>query len=203
MTPQHFQKHCWGSLSMQCGSGVNLVGKIMAKAELIPFTYILTFGLGFYLFMFREMWREEEREEERHRCVRDTQIGCLSHTRNWGPGPQPRHVPWLGTELTTFQFTDQHSIHYTNQGYLHSLNAYKRVVSKLTYLYIKRNLELLHDQYACVKNRLGWYHEFLQNFQLLYQAAHTSKYPSGLPYANIFCLFFFAQLLCWSHVFNI
>ena len=27
---------------------------------------------------------------------------CLSHTPYWGPGPQPRHVPWLGIEPGPF-----------------------------------------------------------------------------------------------------
>ena len=27
--------------------------------------------------------------------------GCLSCAPYWGPGPQPRHVPWLGLELAT------------------------------------------------------------------------------------------------------
>ena len=28
--------------------------------------------------------------------------GCLFHVPNWGPGPQPRHVPQLGVELAPF-----------------------------------------------------------------------------------------------------
>ena len=38
--------------------------------------------------------------------------GCLSHGPNRGPGPQPRHVPWLGIELVKFWFASQHSIHW-------------------------------------------------------------------------------------------
>ena len=30
--------------------------------------------------------------------------GCLSHGTHWGPGPQPRYVPWLGIELVTLWF---------------------------------------------------------------------------------------------------
>ena len=47
----------------------------------------------FHLFTFKEMGREGEIKEEKHRYVRDTSTGCLSHAPNWGPGPQPRHVP--------------------------------------------------------------------------------------------------------------
>ena len=38
--------------------------------------------------------------------------GCLSHTPYWGPGLQPRHVPWLEIEPATLWFTGQHSIHW-------------------------------------------------------------------------------------------
>ena len=67
--------------------------------------------LIFYLFIFIERRREGEREGEKHQCVRDTPIGHLSHTPNWGPGPQPRHVPWLGMDLMTFRFAGQHSVY--------------------------------------------------------------------------------------------
>ena len=47
----------------------------------------------FYLFTFTERGREGEREGEKHQRVRDTSISYLSSVPNWGPGPQPRHVP--------------------------------------------------------------------------------------------------------------
>ena len=31
--------------------------------------------------------------------------GCLSSGPHWGPGPQPRHVPWPGMEPMTLRFT--------------------------------------------------------------------------------------------------
>ena len=37
--------------------------------------------------------------------------GCLSHALQWGPGPQPRPVPWLAIEPATLWFAGQHSIH--------------------------------------------------------------------------------------------
>ena len=55
--------------------------------------------------------REAEREGEKCQCARDTSIGCLLHTPNWGPGPQPRHVPWPGIKPMTFGFAGQHSVH--------------------------------------------------------------------------------------------
>ena len=50
----------------------------------------------FYLYIFREKVREGKRTGEGHRCARDILINCFSHAPNWGSGPQPRHVPYLG-----------------------------------------------------------------------------------------------------------
>ena len=43
---------------------------------------------------------------------RETSMGCLLHIPNWGPSLQPRHVPWLGIEPATFQFTGRCSNHW-------------------------------------------------------------------------------------------
>ena len=70
----------------------------------------VVFFLRFYLFLERGERREKERERNiRH--VRDTLISCLSHASNWGPGLQPRHVRWQGTEPVTLRFAGRHSIH--------------------------------------------------------------------------------------------
>ena len=55
----------------------------------------------FFLSFFRERGKEGERKGEKHGCTRDTLIGCLSYTPNWEPGPQARHMPWLGIEPAT------------------------------------------------------------------------------------------------------
>ena len=54
---------------------------------------LLYFFSGFYSFTFREKGREGDREGEKHRRAREASMGCLSHTPNQGPGPQPRCVP--------------------------------------------------------------------------------------------------------------
>ena len=36
--------------------------------------------------------------------------GCLSCASHWGPGPKPRHVPWLGIEPVTLRFAGGCSI---------------------------------------------------------------------------------------------
>ena len=57
------------------------------------FIYLCIMYLFIYLILTRG--REGEREGEKHQCV------VASSTPYWGPGPQPRHVPWLGIELAT------------------------------------------------------------------------------------------------------
>ena len=87
--------------SFVLGSGTPLcpcpldLGLIIAQLPLVScgtlmFTLnFILFFKRFYLFIFREGGREGDREGEKHRSA----ASCLSHDRNWGPGPQPRHVP--------------------------------------------------------------------------------------------------------------
>ena len=42
--------------------------------------------------------------------------GCLLRGPHWGPGLQPRHVPWLGIELVTLWFIALNLLSYTSQG---------------------------------------------------------------------------------------
>ena len=58
------------------------------------------------LFIFREEKGGRKRERQTSMC------GCLSCAPIWGPGQQPRHVPWLGIEPVILWFTDHHSIHW-------------------------------------------------------------------------------------------
>ena len=76
--------------------------------------YILLFLFfkDFIYLLLRERRREGERERERNINVWEKHWLVASHTPNWGTGPEPRHVPWLGIKLVTFWFTDQHSIHW-------------------------------------------------------------------------------------------
>ena len=84
-------------------------------------TYNLCFFLfkRIYLFIFRERGREGEREGEQETST----CGCLSLGPHWEPGPQPRHVPWLGIEPTTtlFRRPALNPVSYTSQGYLYFL----------------------------------------------------------------------------------
>ena len=57
-----------------------------------------------YLFLDRGEGREQGTET--------STCGCLSHAPYWRPGPQPRHVTWLGIKPVTFRFTGWHSVHW-------------------------------------------------------------------------------------------
>ena len=92
---------------------------MIEKRELLSMTYIsgfclpeympVSFFLRFYLFISRERGREWERERE------TSMYGCFSCVPNWGPGSQPRHVPWLEIKPTTLWFEGQHSVHRAHQ----------------------------------------------------------------------------------------
>ena len=64
-------------------------------------TDIYFFKILFILFLDRG----RKRRRERSVC------GCLSHAPYWGPGPQPRYVPWLGIEPGTLWFAGWHPVH--------------------------------------------------------------------------------------------
>ena len=82
--------------------------------------FALFFFFLYILFIyFLERRGGKEKEGEKHPCVRDTTISCLSHALKWVPGPQPRHVLWLGIELATFGFAGQHSIHWATPARMH------------------------------------------------------------------------------------
>ena len=114
-------------------------------------TTFLTFALDvffshwrFYLFYFKDfiylfLERGERREKERERNISvwlPLMCGCLSCARSWEPGPQPRHVPWLGTEPVTFWLTDWHSIYWAtlSRASLKILNIVKEVRLLLLYM---------------------------------------------------------------------
>ena len=71
-------------------------------APVVLLVHLLSFFKRFYLLIFRE-----------GKGGRETSMcGCLSSTPYWGPGPKPRHVPWLGIEPVTLCFAVWSSIHW-------------------------------------------------------------------------------------------
>ena len=57
-----------------------------------------------FSYLFLERGTEGERRSKTSTC------SCLLCAPYWGPGSQPRHVPWLGIEPMTFWFAGWHSI---------------------------------------------------------------------------------------------
>ena len=65
---------------------------------------------GFFLFkdfiyLFLEKGEARKKGRETSLC------GCLLNAPYWGPGWQPRHVPYLGNKPMTLWLVGQHSIH--------------------------------------------------------------------------------------------
>ena len=56
--------------------------------------FFLNLFKRFYLFLERGEGREQEKEK-------NINVWFLSRSPHWGPGLQPRHVPWLGIEPVT------------------------------------------------------------------------------------------------------
>ena len=79
------------------------------------------------LFIFRDGGREGERRKE------TSMSGCLSHAPYWGPGLQPRHVPWLGVEPETLWFAGQHSIHGATPATVNCNFNYKIYLKKINH----------------------------------------------------------------------
>ena len=83
------------ALWSETGSRLHVGATILHRFfwPLSPASWIIFFFfLRFYLFLFREGKEERKKGREKWTC------GCLAHAPYWGPGLQPRHVPWLGIE---------------------------------------------------------------------------------------------------------
>ena len=80
-----------------------------------------------YFIIFRQSGREGEREGGEREGEKES--GCLLSTP-WGPGPQPRHVPWLGIEPATLWFTGRHSIHWATPARAETLYLILQILPK-------------------------------------------------------------------------
>ena len=69
------------------------------------------FLLKDFIYLLSERGEGSEKEKERNISVWGI-INCLSQVPQPGTWPQSRHVPSLGIEPATFQFTGRHSIHW-------------------------------------------------------------------------------------------
>ena len=67
------------------------------KIRIESYFLFFFFEILFIHFLKKGEWKERGRET--------SMCGYLLHVPHWGPGPLPRHVPWLGIELATLWFT--------------------------------------------------------------------------------------------------
>ena len=117
--PTVWAGRAWPSLHHPWRTSVGKLADTLASAiavnnelSFLFFSFLFFFFLRFYLFIFRERRREGEREGEKHWRARETPVGCLSHVPKWGPGQQPRHVPWPGIKQVTFRSMGWCSTHW-------------------------------------------------------------------------------------------
>ena len=73
---------------------------------------------------FNDLFLERGEGKEKGR---ETTCGWLSHAPYWGPGPQRRHVPWLGIKPLTLWFTAPHPIHWATPA---RADSFHRTVRK-------------------------------------------------------------------------
>ena len=91
---------------------------------IVHIMYILT-DFCYFVFLKARFLKKDfiylflGREEGRKKRGRETSMcGCLSPAPHWGPGPQPRPVPWLGIEPVTLWFpAPVNPLSHTSQGW--------------------------------------------------------------------------------------
>ena len=111
---------CFFSLS----SKINRLHYVLPKI----LSFILFF-LRFYLFIFRQRAREGGRE-------RNINVWLPHAHPDWGPGPQTRHMPWLGIELATLWFTGWCSIHWTTPARAKCLFVFFNLTLQVNFVWI-------------------------------------------------------------------
>ena len=121
--------------------------------------------------------------------------GCLSHAPYWGPGPQPRYVPWPGIELVTPWSKGRCSIHGATPAgaaWLFLINRCKHCGSLLIFLkeftnVRRRGLEfkafhpksqtlpnnLYIPKYGCYLCYLWWVYKHFKYMFVLYRVYYT------------------------------
>ena len=77
---------------------------------------ILFYFLKIFIYLFLKSGEGKEKGREISMC------GCLSCAPHWGPSPQPRHVPWIGSKPATLSFTGRHSIHWATPSRAENTN---------------------------------------------------------------------------------
>ena len=130
----------------------------MTMIRVCVFTVLYFLLFQFFLkilFIFRERGRERGRE---------TSMCFLSRTPYWGPGPQPRRVPWLGISWQPFgsqggtQSTEPHQPGLLCITLECTLSNYKKYVCCKTVLcYADSSLIHLASSLYCIIFVCAWF----------------------------------------------
>ena len=76
--------------------GSFFIVSFMYKEYPLPILFKNYLCVCLFVYFRERVWKGKKR-------VRETLIGCLLHSPNWGPGSKPRQVLWLGIKLATLQ----------------------------------------------------------------------------------------------------
>ena len=82
------------------------------------------FFSSYFIYLFLETGEGKEKERERN-----FNVWLPLMCPHWGPGLQPRHVPWLGIKLVTLWFTSWHSIYWATPPTGHPILSIYYLVS--------------------------------------------------------------------------
>ena len=91
-----------------------LIGENWQHSFNVPFLFCMSEVEPLFLFLkyFIYLFLERGEGREKHQSV------VASHSPpHWGPGLQPRHVPWLGIESVTLWFAVLNSLSHASQGW--------------------------------------------------------------------------------------
>ena len=107
--------------------------------------------------------------------------GRLLSTPYWGPGPQPRHVPWLGIELATLWLTGPCLIHWATPArvacfffswYLKVIFGFMKLVQWYTPTAVCSSSLLLHNRIPTPKLKALRWQQFIIFMNLWLFEAH-------------------------------
>ena len=108
---------------------------------------------------------------------------CLSHAPNWEPGPQPRHVAWLGFDPVMLLFADLHSIHWATLDRAKSIvfNSYKLLHSCCTLL-----------PWPVLNELVFWFRMLLCQIEIVYDSICAVNYNTEHLFLDIYIYIFFS-----------
>ena len=128
--------------------------------------------------------------------------GCLPHAPYWGPGLQPRHVPWLGIEPAAPWSTGWHSIHWATLAKTKLFSIFKMPPLFLFSLgkshYSICQIADFHFSVLHICSSVGWFAFVHFSFQLYYSSTLISLLFSPISMLNFLCVHVFVFQVQWG-----